>query len=99
MKARTFVRLRALPAAALLAGVGLLKVASAATVLPLVPYNVPLPTDFSGQVTIDVSGGNASFLFETTAGNSNTSMARIYFETGLGSVLTPPPTLNPSARA
>jgi hypothetical protein len=57
-------------------------------VLPLMPFNWPLPTEFEGQVTVDVSGGQASFLIETTAGNSNTSIARIYFESGLGSVLS-----------
>lgn len=96
-KRTTSARLSALLAATVIAAFSS-NIAHASTVIPLNPFNVTGPTDFEGNVEIDVNEITdiASFTFSTTAGNSTTSIARIYFETDLGMILSGTPSLIPS---
>lgn len=58
-----------------------------ATVIPLASYNTVGGT-FTGDVNVTTDGSHASFLFRNTTSGGMSSLASIWFEAGLGGILT-----------
>ena len=61
--------------------------AARAAIIPLESYNT-VGGSFTGEVEVTADGSNASFVFRNTTAGGSSSLASIWFEAGLGGILT-----------
>lgn len=79
-------------ALALTACLSAFPLAARAAVIPLESYNTVGGT-FTGEMEVTADGSFATFVFRNTTAAGGSSLASIWFETGLGSILTGADTL------
>lgn len=79
-------------ALALTACLSVFPLAARAAVIPLESYNTVGGT-FTGEVEVTADGSVATFVFRNTTAGGSSSLASIWFEAGLGSILTGADTL------